>query len=148
VGIMGYVDSNLLSGEQITFQTRLHWIVFGWPVVFALFAALMTAAGAGPASGFFWFLAIAVGCLSLLSYMTSEFAVTTKRVIIKVGALRRRTLELQLSKVESVTVDQGILGRIVGYGTIVVTGTGGTKEPFRRIATPMGFRQAVQASSA
>jgi uncharacterized membrane protein YdbT with pleckstrin-like domain len=145
---MGYVDSNLLSGEQITFQTRLHLIVFAWPVFFALLAVITIASGAGPASGFFWFVAIVLGTLSLLSYMTSEFAVTTKRVIIKVGALRRRTLELQLGKVESVTVNQGILGRIFGYGTIVVTGTGGTKEPFKQIAAPMGFRQAVQASSA
>ena len=76
---------------------------------------------------------------------TSEFAVTNKRVIIKVGLIRRHTLELLLGKVESIGVDQSILGRIVGYGSIVVIGTGGTKEPFKNIAEPLEFRKQVQA---
>ncbi len=69
---------------------------------------------------------------------------TTRRVLIKVGVLRRRSLELLLSKVESIGVDQGIVGRLLGYGTIIVTGTGGTKEPFRMIAAPLEFRRMVQ----
>lgn len=76
--------------------------------------------------------------------MTSEFAITNKLIIIKVGLISRRTLEMNLSKIESVNVDQGILGRMLGYGTIVVIGTGGTKEPFASIADPMNFRKKFQ----
>jgi len=76
---------------------------------------------------------------------TSEFAVTNKRVIIKVGLIRRDTLELLLNKVESIGVDQTVTGRIVGYGSIVVVGTGGTRETFRNIARPLDFRKQVQA---
>ncbi len=86
-----------------------------------------------------------VGPLSpLVQYLTSEFAVTNKRVLVKVGFISRHTLELLLSKVETVGVDQSILGRILGYGTIVVIGTGGTREPFRAITDPLEFRHQVQ----
>ena len=77
---------------------------------------------------------------------SSEFAVTDKRVIIKVGWIRRRTLETMLAKVEGVGVDQTLSGRLLGFGTIVVTGTGGTKEEFDRIADPLEFRRQVQAA--
>jgi len=84
----------------------------------------------------------------LISYIrqrTSEFAVTDKRVIIKLGWLSRRTIEINMSRVESVQVDQDIFGRFLNYGTITVIGTGGTKEPFTLIDDPLAFRRAVQA---
>jgi uncharacterized membrane protein YdbT with pleckstrin-like domain len=73
--------------------------------------------------------------------------VTTKRVIIKVGLVRRRSVELLLRQVEAIRVEQGILGRILGYGTIIVGGTGGTAEPFSEIAAPLEFRRQVQMQS-
>jgi uncharacterized membrane protein YdbT with pleckstrin-like domain len=69
---------------------------------------------------------------------------TNKRVLVKIGWLRRQSLETLLSKIETIGVEQDILGRALDYGTIVVTGTGGSKEPFRTIASPMEFRRAVQ----
>jgi uncharacterized membrane protein YdbT with pleckstrin-like domain len=73
-----------------------------------------------------------------------EMGVTNKRVITKSGILSRRTLELLLTKVESIGVEEGILGRMLGYGTVVVRGTGGTPEPFKNIAHPLEFRRQVQ----
>jgi membrane protein YdbS with pleckstrin-like domain len=75
---------------------------------------------------------------------SSEFAVTSKRVVVKVGFLRRHSTEILLRQVEGITVDQGILGRIFGYGTIVVEGTGSDRTPYKGIAAPMQFRLAVQ----
>src|SRR5437773_7607565 len=75
---------------------------------------------------------------------TSEFAVTNKRVLIKTGLIRCHSLETLLSKIESIGVTQGILGRILDFGTIVVSGTGGSKEPFHRIADPLQFQCKVQ----
>ena len=121
---MGYVEDNLMTGEQVTHRTRLHWTTF------VSLKALLT-------------LLIA----PLVARATSEFAVTNRRVIIKVGLVSRKTVELNLEKVESIGVEQTILGRILGYGTIVVVGTGGTKEPFRGIADPMGFRRAVNEAT-
>ena len=74
----------------------------------------------------------------------SEFAVTNKRVLIKTGWIRRHSLETLLSKIEGIRVEQDVLGRMWDYGTIVVSGTGGSKEPFRRIASPMQFRREIQ----
>lgn len=115
-----YVESNLMSGETVTYRAQMHWIIFvSLKAVFTLFLA------------------------PIIEKWSSEFAVTNKRVIIKVGLISRRTVELNLGKIESIGVDQSIFGRILSYGTIIVMGTGGTKEPFRGIANPMDFRKAV-----
>ena len=74
----------------------------------------------------------------------TEMAVTNHRVVIKVGLASRRTIEMMLAKIESIEVKESALGRMLGYGTIVVIGTGGTPEPFAGLAHPLEFRSAVQ----
>jgi uncharacterized membrane protein YdbT with pleckstrin-like domain len=116
-----YIEANLIRGEAVVYQAKPHWILFvSW-------RSLLT-----------------MGLLPLIDYWTSEFAVTNKRVIMKMGWVSRRVLELNLHKIESVNVDQSLLGRLVGYGTITVIGTGGTRETFHRIAHPLAFRKAFQ----
>ncbi len=146
---MSYVDKSLLPDEQVTYRTRLHKIIFVWPAVIALLAVVFLIIGSWLAGlGVMLLVAATIGELGIwVRYATSEFAVTNKRVIIKVGLISRRTLEMMLSKIEAVAVDQGIGGRIFGYGTITVTGTGGTNEPFKQIAGPLEFRRAVQAAT-
>jgi membrane protein YdbS with pleckstrin-like domain len=146
---LGYVEDHLLPGERVKYRAHLHKLIYAWP---ALFAAGMTALGVWPfTSNVMWagLLSIAVGFVPLLithvKYTSSEFAVTDKRVIIKVGFIKRRTLETMLAKVEAIGVDQGLIGRILGFGTMTVTGTGGTKEAFTNIARPLEFRRQVQA---
>jgi uncharacterized membrane protein YdbT with pleckstrin-like domain len=89
--------------------------------------------------------ALFFGVSALIRYTTSEFALTNKRVLFKVGWLRRKTQELLLKKVEGISVDQSVLGRLLGFGTITVTGTGGTREPFPNIAGPLEFRSQIQS---
>jgi uncharacterized membrane protein YdbT with pleckstrin-like domain len=144
---MSYVDKSLIPNEIVTFRTRLHPIIFAWPLLFALLAIALLAYGAHAAAGFVFLIACILGLMKYLVFISSEFAVTNKRVIIKVGVFRRRTLEMLLSKVEAIAVTQGIMGRIFGCGSIVVTGTGGTHEPFANISAPLEFRRAVQAAS-
>jgi uncharacterized membrane protein YdbT with pleckstrin-like domain len=91
---------------------------------------------------FFLIVAAIVACSRGLTYTSSVFAITNKRVLIKVGFVRRRSLEILLSKVESIGVVQSIRGRIFNYGSITVVGTGGTGEPFAGIANPLEFRRA------
>ena len=143
---MSYVDSNLLPDEQVTFRTRLHPIVFAAPAALVLLSLLFWRSLPG-LGGLLILIALGLGAVRWVDLATSEFAVTNKRVVIKVGFLRRRTLELQLQKVETVAVNQGIGGRLFGYGNIIVTGTGGTKELFKRVAAPLDLRRAVQAGS-
>jgi uncharacterized membrane protein YdbT with pleckstrin-like domain len=145
---MGYVDSNLLPNEQVTYRARLHRIIYLLPVCVLIIAIVIAIVGGG------W-IALGLGLIGLvllvppwIRSVSSEFAVTNKRVLVKVGLVRRHSLELLLQKVEGIGVDQGILGRIFGYGTITVSGTGGTREAFRMIARPLEFRRQVQASLA
>jgi uncharacterized membrane protein YdbT with pleckstrin-like domain len=146
---MGYVDNNLLPNEQITYRAKLHWIIYALPVMVFVIAIAVALSGGG------WIALIAIGVIGFVLFLppwikssSSEFAITNKRVLIKVGLIRRHSLELLLQKVEGIGVDQGILGRILGYGTITVSGVGGTKEPFQMISNPLEFRRQVQASLA
>jgi len=140
---MSYVKENLMKGENIVYQTSLHWLVYSLPVVLGLLGLVMLLASGGVGLAFLA-LAGVVGLLVWVSASSAEFAVTNKRVIMKIGWLNRRSLELLLTKVESITVEQGLGGKLWGYGTIVVGGTGGSHEPFTKIADPFEFRKQVQ----
>lgn len=140
---MSYIEQNLATGEKVVYQSRLHWIIFIWPTVLLVIALFSFLGREGGAGGLFLIVALIWGLSSYINLTSSEFGVTNRRVLIKVGFIRRHSLELLLSKVEGIGVDQGILGRIFGYGTIIVTGTGGTNEPFRNIAAPLKFRRMV-----
>lgn len=143
---MPYVPEHLNPGEAVVYQTTLHPIIFTSGALVALLALPFFSdselAGAGV---FLLVLAAVILLVTWLRFRTSEFAITTSRVIIKTGWLSRRTLELQLAKVEALAVEQGLLARMLDYGTLVVGGTGGTKERFTLIKGPVTFRQRVHA---
>jgi len=140
-----YVQSNLIAGEQIVYQTKVHPIVFASPALFVIGGIVFGILGMPPAGAVFLAIGVVMFVIAWVRQWSSEFAVTNKRVIIKVGFISRRTIEINMSKVESVEINQDIFGRLLNYGTIVVIGTGGTKEPFALIDDPLAFRRAVQA---
>lgn len=158
---MGYVENNLISDEYVTYRARLHWIVMLWPTIVAAILAFggvimlvstvavrnqqdVSSGAIAGVSILVFALGAVVFLLGWLRRASSEFAVTNKRVIFKIGVLRKRTAEMFLNKIESIGADQGIAGRVFGYGTIVVRGTGGTLEPFDKISHPLEFRRQVQ----
>jgi uncharacterized membrane protein YdbT with pleckstrin-like domain len=146
---MGYVERNLLPNEQITYRARLHRIIYLLPACVLIIAALVGLGGGGHvAAGVLAGIAVLLFVPPWIRAGSSEFAITNKRVLIKIGLVRRHSLELLLQKVEGIGVDQSVLGRILGYGTITVSGVGGTKETFAMIANPLEFRRQVQASLA
>jgi uncharacterized membrane protein YdbT with pleckstrin-like domain len=119
-----YIDNNLIKDEHVELETTYHWIIFcNLRAVLTLFIA------------------------PLIDKYTDEFAITNKRVIIKTGLISRKTFEMNHTKIESVNVDQGILGRMLGYGTIRIVGSGGTKEVFPKILNPLEFRKKFQEMS-
>jgi uncharacterized membrane protein YdbT with pleckstrin-like domain len=144
--LMSYIDRNLLTSEQVLYRAHLSWIVFISPSLLILLGlAVLAIDGNIAAIGAILLLAGLAGFLgAFIRYKTSEFAVTNKRVIMKVGLVRRTSVELVLNKIESITVVQGIAGRIFNFGSVAIVGTGGTHDPFHRIAAPMQFRRAVQ----
>jgi len=133
-----YVDSSLLPGEQVIAEAKLHWAIFVAPALLFLFG-LMT----GPARGIFVFLAVVWGGYRFLIYLTTELAVTSKRVIAKSGIVRRNVVDVSNSKVEGVTYHQGIIGRIFGYGSVLVRGTGVGQVPIPFIGHPEFFKHEV-----
>jgi uncharacterized membrane protein YdbT with pleckstrin-like domain len=153
---MGYVEQVLQPGETVIYETTLHWLVYLRSLVFFALAilCLMFAGGLEPS----WFdtglkigaaLLCVLGIVSALSALiqraTTELAVTDRRVIFKTGIFRRHTVEMNLSKVETVGVNQSILGRLLNYGTVIVRGTGGSFEPIPFIGEPLTFRNHITA---
>ena len=145
---MSYTESQLLPGESIKYQASVHWLPYvPWyilGVIVALgsvpfFMARSYAAAAGALA-----LGVIICAAAYIARSTTEFSVTDRRIIIKVGWIHRRTLETMLGKVENIAVEQSVFGRMFGFGTIVVTGTGGTREPFTNVADPLEFRHSVE----
>ena len=143
---MSYIEQNLMNEESVLYRGNLHWVVFLWPVIFFVIAIMLFTGGGDTASagGLFIIIAVITGIASLINFKTSEFGITNKRVIVKVGFIRRNSIEVLLNKVEGIQVSQGILGRILGFGSITVGGTGGTKDPFHKISAPLEFRKRAQ----
>jgi uncharacterized membrane protein YdbT with pleckstrin-like domain len=147
---MSYVADNLLKGETVTFSTKLHWKLFIVPALLAVFILLPLVYFSlrSPSKLLALVPLVLIPSAFVPAYLrrrTSEFAVTNKRVIMKVGVLTTRSYELLLAKVEGIAVTQHVLGKIFDYGDIVVTGSGGTQEPFSDIQDPFAFRRAVQS---
>jgi len=158
---MGYIEKNLISGEKVLYKTRLHSIAVLMPILLATLVGVgaiccfyVSATGNQPAGEDpkIWaaaglvlatFAAI-IAAAAILRRNATEMAVTNRRILIKSGMLSRRTIELLLSRVESIVITESFLGRMLGYGTVVVRGTGGTPEPFPLIANPTEFRRHVQ----
>ena len=159
---MSYIESNLIPGETVMYQTRLHWIVMlGHVIVGCLLLVLPGALllyyalsqtppgsktlhimeGGGVA---LLICGVVVILMGMVRRNATEMAVTSRRVVIKTGLASRKTIEMLLNKVESIEVTETAFGRMMGYGTIVVVGTGGTTEPFHKVAHTLEFRSQVQ----
>ena len=147
---MSYIDRNLLQGERVVYRTHLNWLVLVIPFLFALviMGPIAWILSTGTWSQFAW-IPLAIGLLSILAAVirrqSSDFSVTNKRVLMKVGVISSHSIELMLNKIEAITVDQSFLGRLFGYGEVILTGSGGSKEVFANIRSPLEFRRAVQA---
>jgi uncharacterized membrane protein YdbT with pleckstrin-like domain len=159
---LSYIEKHLVSGETLQYRTNLHWIVMlGHAGLAAFFAAAGVALvvfsfstwhGAESHSAVLIWIALAAFAVAaillgvgVVKRNATEMALTNKRVIVKTGLTTRRTIELLLSRIESIVVEEPAMGRLLGYGTVVIRGTGGTPEVFHTIAHPLEFREHVQS---
>jgi uncharacterized membrane protein YdbT with pleckstrin-like domain len=151
---MSYAQSVLQPGEKIVLMARLHWIEY-WPAILSLVAGIVIVMWERTASlGDVLIVATAIvfAALAVMFFVNAwfirwitEFAVTDRRVISKRGFINRSTNEMNMDKIESVQVDQSILGRLLDYGTVTVRGTGEGLDPIKRVAAPIAFRNAITA---
>lgn len=133
---MSYVEQVLGAGENIVMKARITLFAF----VIDFFAILVCISL--DLFQYVWWLFVIDVIHKLLVIITTELVLTDKRVIAKFGIIRRNTIELRLEKVESIGINQGIIGRIFNYGTILVNGAG-TTAPIPYISKPINFKRKV-----
>ena len=159
---MGYIEDNLLDNEELKYKTKNHWITFFEAVLLFGLGSLVQSLSSmgeetkiiGPVSGatlmvsigyILQYFSIFVFLFALYRYVTSEYGVTNQRVIVKQGFFFRDIYEILLNKVESFNVKQHLIGRILGYGNILVYGTGGADaQVFKTVAKPFAMKSKVQ----
>ena len=152
-----YIDEILQPGEKVLYSTNAHWIFFlpaiaGW-IVAIVFVALSYMV---PADGVPVLLCLSMAAIAAVVALyktvtawfhrwTTETDVTNLRVVHKTGFIKRQTFEMSLDKVESVDVNQSILGRILNYGDVTIRGVGEGEETIKTIASPLAFRNSITA---
>jgi len=139
-----FIEKNLMVGEKIIHRTKIHKISFLPSVLWlgiSILLLIISDGGALLISSGVVLLIVSICWIirSIVAYKTSEYGITNKRVIIKEGFIRRRVLEILFLKVESVRVDQGVIARLLSYGNIIISGSGGTEGRFRKVSKPLDF---------
>jgi len=127
---MAYIDESLSAGEEIAALFELHWVT-RIPMVL-------------------WLLLLVTFPFAIYEYLRlrhTEQGVTNKRVVFKTGIISRKSEEMKLGSIETVEIDQGIFGRILGYGNVKVTGRGTSDALFRNVADPMSVKRAIESVS-
>jgi uncharacterized membrane protein YdbT with pleckstrin-like domain len=165
-----YLEKNVQGDEKVLYSAELHWIVYHFGMTITVFGALLGHYGqslsrlymsqqmADLAARPISFIAlgiIAVGTLHLffgfIRQISTELVITNQRVIAKYGFISVTTYELMLYKVEGANIEQTVLGRVLGYGTVMVKGTGGGISPIDHVAKPYKFHnclmQALEAAN-
>jgi uncharacterized membrane protein YdbT with pleckstrin-like domain len=155
---LAYYTKVIQAGEDVKFLGKLHWIIYKMPIFFGLLAILfgiLDALGYNkltdqiPVFSAFWIIFL---CIAIVSFLrpwyrrtTTEIVVTDRRIICKRGWISRHTEEMNISKIETVDIKQSMLGRILGYGDILVIGTGASLEPVYGVSRPIELRNKITA---
>ena len=125
---VSYIDQSLIAGETLVHRARVSW----WSQFWLVFLGVLT-------------LVAGVGLIFLawawIRVRSTELAITNRRVIAKIGFVKRHTVEINLDKVEALKVEQGVWGRILNFGTIFISGAGTSVAPIPNIADPLVFRR-------
>jgi uncharacterized membrane protein YdbT with pleckstrin-like domain len=151
-----YIDEILQPGEKVLYSTNAHWMFYlpalaAWIVAVILFALSRATMVEGvillclASSAVVALVALYWSARAWFHQWTTETDVTDRRVVHKTGFIKRRTFEMALDKIESVDVNQSILGRILDYGDVTIMGVGEGRESIKTIASPLAFRNAITA---
>ena len=130
---MGYIEKTLSGDEKVEYKFSFHWIVWVLPIFFILFGFTLM------------FIPTLYGVYKILVIIFTEQGVTSKKSLKKTGIISRNTEELFLSKTETVEIKQGILGRILGYGNVQLTGTGNSFLTFKVVSNPLKVKRDIES---
>jgi len=150
---MSYYTKVLQPDEQVKYVGKLHWTIYRNAILLAVLAVIVAGFAMSLADDPRSLVLAGAGILAILALVSflaawfvrvsTEIVVTDKRISHKVGWISRRTEEINITKVETVDVAQGIVGRIFDFGTVLIKGIGGSWEPLRRVAAPLQLRNAI-----
>ena len=150
---MSQTKQTLYTDEQVLFQCRPHWSVYA-PFIFSIIGFMLVLAKADLKStiGYSLFLifsslSIVFFFASLLRRKTTSFSVTSNRILMKVGVLRRAITDMRHNQIQGLSVEQSLLGRIFNFGSISLHGTGGSKFEFPSVPNPMRFQEIIQEAA-
>ena len=144
---MTFIEKNLADNERIIYRANLHWWIYGRSVILLILGIVIFAlSGKTEALKILGGLLALFGLIAAMGAYTraraSEFAVTNRRIMMKTGITKRRLIELQLNRSEGLIIDQGIVGRIFNYGTIIIR-SGTLEESFSPVAEPYEFKRQI-----
>ena len=143
--MIAYIKNNLMPNEKLIFQSKPHMAIFFQPIGWFIASIILIYLNFNFLGPLILFIAIIQEILMLIYYISSEYVITNQRVLIKVGVIQRRSLEIFLSKIEGIYINQGMFGRIFNFGDIDINGIGGGKNVFNYVPDPLQFRNLVQA---
>jgi membrane protein YdbS with pleckstrin-like domain len=153
VHVMAYYTKVLQPDEQVKYVGKLHWTIYRNAIALGVLTIIVAFLSLSLPDNQRWIVLAGAGILAVLAIVSflgawfvrtsTEIVVTDKRIIHKVGWIARRTEEINITKVETVDVAQGVMGRIFDFGTVLIKGIGGSWEPLRRVASPLQLRNAI-----
>ena|SRR5271154_4691962 len=147
---MTYIQETLLPGERVICKANIHWIVYVWGFIFLGLAICLYAATRNNLTLVLFPLALIILVKTYVEKNALEFVITNRRVVAKSGWIARSSMELELNRVGSIEIDQTSWGRMLGYGTVRISGLGAGFEYLNNIEAPIHFRnmamQAIEAS--
>jgi uncharacterized membrane protein YdbT with pleckstrin-like domain len=149
---MSYIAKILQPGERVVHVGRLHWVMYLPSIVLLCIGLAVfmipTTENRSPIYVISALLVLSAAVSAFLAWFkqfTTEIAVTDRRIIYKTGFISRETAEMNMQRVETVAVEQSIVGRVLNYGTVDIRGTGAGIEDLKMIADPLALRSAITA---
>jgi len=135
-----------MNDQSVVYQARLHWILFVWPLLFLLLGLSISFSFTSfrEVGLFVVLIALAWGVLMWLTYQFSSLTIKKKQVILRSGILVRQTIDIPLTKIESIDIRQSIAGSLFHYGSLLITGTGGTRQWMSYVAKPLTCRRHIE----
>jgi uncharacterized membrane protein YdbT with pleckstrin-like domain len=140
-----YIETVRAPDERILQLGHLHWIIYQPVAAFALATVIAMMVAQSGLVALLLFVTAVMWLSCWITRLTTEIAVTDRRVIVKRGLIRRSTIEINANRIESVAIEQSIMGRLLNFGTLIVRGTGTGIEPIPRVAEPLMVRAAIGA---
>ena len=135
-----------MDNKQVVYQARLHWVLFVWPILFFILSVWLGLMFTSfhEVSLLFMCVGLIWSVLTWLTYQFSSLTIKKKQVVLRSGILVRQTIDVPLSKIESIDIKQSIIGSLFKYGSLVITGTGGTRQFMGYVAKPLTCRRHIE----